>query len=100
MGEGPTIGSIVAVILPLRSAATFFTYLSAFFRSAVHEPLLSSVYEYSTVNTSPPFAFPPEVSQLQDDAKRKGDDLSNHVGRLQQVCLLRINVIRVADMVL
>jgi len=52
--------------------------------SAVHEPLLSSIYEHSTVNTSPPFAFPPEVSRLQDEAERKGKNLSDHVGRLQQ----------------
>ena len=55
-------------------------------RLATHEPLLSTVYEHSALNTSPPFAFPTEVSQLQDDAKRKGDSLSDQVGRLQQVC--------------
>ena len=62
----------------------------------MHEPLFSSVYEHSPINTSPPFAFPPEVSRLQDEAKRKGENLSDHVGQLQQV-YLRIDIMRVSD---
>lgn len=52
--------------------------------SATHAPLLLSLYEHSAVNTSPPFALPADVSQLEDEAKRKGENLSDHIGRLQQ----------------
>jgi len=52
--------------------------------SSAHAPLLSKIYENSAVNTSPPFAFPEEVARLQDEVKRKGDDLGENIERLQK----------------
>ncbi|KAF9463578.1 hypothetical protein BDZ94DRAFT_1308690 [Collybia nuda] len=51
---------------------------------SIHAPFLSRVYEYSPVNTSPPFSLSPDAVCLQDKAKFKGDDLVTNVGRLQK----------------
>jgi hypothetical protein len=38
------------------------------------------------MNTSAPFATPPDVQTVYADAKRKADDLGEAINNLQDVC--------------
>ncbi|KAJ7935287.1 hypothetical protein B0H13DRAFT_2473309 [Mycena leptocephala] len=50
---------------------------------AIHAPLLDAAYAHSPMNTSAPFATPPDVQTVYADAKRKADDLGEAINNLQ-----------------
>ncbi|KAJ7647803.1 hypothetical protein FB45DRAFT_894496 [Roridomyces roridus] len=51
---------------------------------AAHGPLLSEAYRHSPMNTSLPFACPPDVRAVQVNAKAKSDDLKSAIDKLQE----------------
>ncbi|KAJ6593299.1 hypothetical protein B0H19DRAFT_1089702 [Mycena capillaripes] len=49
-----------------------------------HAPPLNAAYQHSPMNTSPPFAIPPDLQTVYADAKSKSDDLENAINKLQE----------------
>ncbi|KZT05393.1 uncharacterized protein LAESUDRAFT_727041 [Laetiporus sulphureus 93-53] len=52
--------------------------------TGAHASLISTIYAYSPVNTSPPFSLPPSLQTLENEAAGEAKRLSASISRLQK----------------